>query len=202
MTTSFSSSASSPFASTSQLRVSDVERDRVVAFLQEAYADGRLDALEFDRRLDQALNAKTRSELNVAFHGLARQPLSSMAVATGPVSRPRGEDAPGLMSGLIHLSGVPTMFVGPLIGWAVTPKGTTVNREAAKALNFQIISLVVFIILGILDLGPLAAIWGVSWFVLTIVGAVKAFAGVQWTNPVMRHLPWRPVDERERRQLR
>lgn len=206
MTTSFNAPTSpftsSPFGSTSQLRVSDVERERVAQFLQEAYADGRLDALEFDRRIDQALTASTRGELNASFQGLARVPLSSMAVATSPAVRRRSEEAPGPVSGLIHLSGLPTMFVGPLIGWAVTPKGTTVHREAAKALNFQLLSLVVFIVLGILDIELFAALWGVGWVVLTIVGAVKAFSGVDYTNPVMKRLPWRAADEHKHRELR
>jgi hypothetical protein len=41
------------------LRASDVDRDRVIELLRAAVADGRLDAAEFDERLDAALAART-----------------------------------------------------------------------------------------------------------------------------------------------
>ncbi|WP_157252866.1 DUF1707 SHOCT-like domain-containing protein [Nonomuraea typhae] len=41
------------------LRASDAERDRVVDLLHGAVADGRLDPVEFDERLDSALTART-----------------------------------------------------------------------------------------------------------------------------------------------
>jgi Domain of unknown function (DUF1707) len=41
------------------LRASDADRDRVIELLRAAVADGRLDAAEFDERLDAALAART-----------------------------------------------------------------------------------------------------------------------------------------------
>ena len=41
------------------LRASDVDRDRVIELLRAAVADGRLDPVEFDERLDVALAART-----------------------------------------------------------------------------------------------------------------------------------------------
>ena len=41
------------------LRASDADRDRVIEVLRAAVADGRLDAAEFDQRLDAALAART-----------------------------------------------------------------------------------------------------------------------------------------------
>ncbi|MEU7899907.1 DUF1707 domain-containing protein [Nonomuraea sp. NPDC049152] len=41
------------------LRASDAERDRVIELLHVAVADGRLDPVEFDERLDAALAART-----------------------------------------------------------------------------------------------------------------------------------------------
>ncbi|MBN6052018.1 DUF1707 domain-containing protein [Nonomuraea sp. RK-328] len=41
------------------LRASDAERDRVIELLRAAVADGRLDPVEFDERLDAALAART-----------------------------------------------------------------------------------------------------------------------------------------------
>jgi hypothetical protein len=41
------------------LRASDADRDRVIELLRGAVADGRLDPVEFDERLDAALAART-----------------------------------------------------------------------------------------------------------------------------------------------
>ncbi|PRX58212.1 uncharacterized protein DUF1707 [Nonomuraea fuscirosea] len=38
-------------------RVSDGDRDRVVELVQQAYADGRLDQEELERRLERALTS-------------------------------------------------------------------------------------------------------------------------------------------------
>ncbi|MER5424027.1 DUF1707 SHOCT-like domain-containing protein [Streptosporangium roseum] len=45
------------------LRASDAERDRIIELLHAAVADGRLDPVEFDERLDAALAARTIDEL-------------------------------------------------------------------------------------------------------------------------------------------
>lgn len=41
------------------LRASDTDRDRIIELLRAAVADGRLDPVEFDERLDAALAART-----------------------------------------------------------------------------------------------------------------------------------------------
>lgn len=45
------------------LRASDAERDTYLTLLREAYAEGRLDAAEYEERMAQALAAKTYREL-------------------------------------------------------------------------------------------------------------------------------------------
>jgi hypothetical protein len=47
------------------LRVSDAEREHVVGLLERATGSGLLDLDEFTRRVDTALAARTRAELNV-----------------------------------------------------------------------------------------------------------------------------------------
>ncbi len=54
----------------STMRVSDAERTAVADRLSEHYADGRLDKVEFDERLDRAMSAKTRADLAGLFAGL------------------------------------------------------------------------------------------------------------------------------------
>jgi Domain of unknown function (DUF1707) len=46
------------------LRISDAERAEVADLLSRHYGDGRLDQAEFNQRLDQAMKAKTYSDLD------------------------------------------------------------------------------------------------------------------------------------------
>ncbi|MBS2537288.1 DUF1707 domain-containing protein [Catenulispora sp. NF23] len=61
------------------LRASDADRDRVIDTLRSAVTDGRLDAAEYDERVEQALAART-------FEALA--PLTADLVAIGAAARP------------------------------------------------------------------------------------------------------------------
>jgi Domain of unknown function (DUF1707) len=50
--------------SRNDLRVGDTERSQVADLLSKHYAEGRLDDDEFKERLERAMSAKTRSDLN------------------------------------------------------------------------------------------------------------------------------------------
>jgi hypothetical protein len=65
------------------VRVSDAERSEVADRLAEHYGDGRLDQSEFNERVDQAMRAKTRSDLAGLFDDLPD------TEAPGVVVRPR-----------------------------------------------------------------------------------------------------------------
>lgn len=54
------------------LRASDVERNEVAEKLSRHFADGRLDQPEFKVRLDQAMGATTRGDLDGLFDDLPR----------------------------------------------------------------------------------------------------------------------------------
>lgn len=54
------------------LRASDAERNEVADKLSRHYADGRLDQAEFKARLDRALAATTRGDLDGLFDDLPR----------------------------------------------------------------------------------------------------------------------------------
>jgi hypothetical protein len=58
----------------SRLRVSDAERNEVAEKLSRHFADGRLDQAEFKIRLDRALGAVTRGDLDGLFHDLPSLP--------------------------------------------------------------------------------------------------------------------------------
>jgi uncharacterized Tic20 family protein len=178
--------------STSDLLVTPAQRDRAVEILQEMYADGRLDHLEFDTRLELALKARTRAELNGTFNGLVSRPVPTYAPAAftrpGPV-QPYGGKGRGM--GLVaHWLGYPTFFVGPALIVATAGKeNPVVRKHAVEALNFQLSALAVFALLGVVAgitdgfTGFLFPLVGVVWFVLTGIGGLAALLGSDFRYP-------------------
>ncbi|MFC4121767.1 DUF1707 SHOCT-like domain-containing protein [Nonomuraea zeae] len=55
------------------VRLSDTDRDRAVQRLQQAFADGRLTSGEMEARLERALTAASRGELEPALAGLTEE---------------------------------------------------------------------------------------------------------------------------------
>lgn len=70
----------------SGLLVGDVEREAATNTLEEAYAAGRLDRAELDRRLDIALDAKNRGDLDRAVEGLV-EPVDVVGSITSTISQ-------------------------------------------------------------------------------------------------------------------
>ena len=68
-------------------RASDRERDAVVARVQDAFAEGRLDDAEFDERTRAALTARTHADLDAL---LADLPAATAAPGTAPAVPGRG----------------------------------------------------------------------------------------------------------------
>lgn len=169
------------------VRVSDRERDTVVRLLHDAYADGRLDDRELDVRTDQALTARTYSELQVPLHDLVR-PAPPPRVASRCVP---GSDR--LAATLTHLSGYAASFVVPLIIYLVEGREQSYLRaQAAQAANFQLTFLLANIVLGVASvlLFPVLLfpiIW-VAWLVLPLVGGVASAAGARFEYPLTLRL--------------
>ena len=69
------------------LRLSDADRQAVTDRLAEHFADGRLDQAEFDDRVGQAMNAKTRADLSGLFSDLPET--GAPAVPDHPLRRRR-----------------------------------------------------------------------------------------------------------------
>jgi hypothetical protein len=63
-----------PQAHDADLRASDQERNAVADKLSRHYAEGRLDEVEFKHRLDVAMSATTRGDLNGLFDDLPPLP--------------------------------------------------------------------------------------------------------------------------------
>lgn len=188
----------------SDLFVTEAQRNRSIDYLQQAYADGRLTEYEFDQRVGIVLGARTRAEMNVAFQGLARIPSGHGATLFAP--RPSGSTGVGARAGagLAHLSSTVSGPIGPAIAYGLTAPGSYARREAAKAFNFQVVTLVTALaaqaLLGGPVLGMVMAIGTLGWLVLTLTGTARAFAGEDWRNPVTAHLPVRFLDEGNRNQ--
>ena len=70
------------------LRASDADRDRVIEVLRSAVADGRLEAAEFDTRLDAALAARTIDALAPLTADLIAPPGSGGALTLPPAAPP------------------------------------------------------------------------------------------------------------------
>jgi Flp pilus assembly protein TadB len=60
-----------------ELRASDAERNAVADQLSRHFADGRLDQAEFSARLERAMGAVTRRDLDGLFHDLPASPDAS-----------------------------------------------------------------------------------------------------------------------------
>jgi hypothetical protein len=121
------------------LRVSDAERDAVVAELSEHFQAGRLNAEEFDQRAGQALAARTRSDLTglmTDLPGGAQALTRPTASAAGVDSRPSSGRflSRRTVSVLVVIAAVAT--VGSLLGhvsayhipWALIPVTLLVLR--------------------------------------------------------------------------
>ena len=172
------------------------QRNRAEAWLQEAYADGRISEDEFDRRIGQVISAPSRKELNDAFYGLVSVPVTSQALgvhpAYQPLVRPETKQQVGRgAAGFAHFSVFFLWLLGPGLVFAASSPGTYARKEAAKAFNFQLISAISFITVGIvsgvtnLDIFDwLLPFMFLGWFILTVVGGAKALQGDNWKNPV------------------
>ena len=181
--------------------ITEEQRDRTVNYLSDAYAGGRMDTLEFNTRIDKALGASTRGELNSSLEGLARVPLHTQAisgVASYRAVAPSTE-ASRVGGALTHWSGMFSLMLGPGIVYAVTPANSVTHREAGKAFNFQVSSLLALMVLavigGISGVNWPMALWTVMWFLGTLIGGIKAGQAQNWTNPLARVMPLRILDD-------
>lgn len=173
------------------LRVGHAERDQTVELLQNAFAEGRLDHAELDRRIEGALSARNRADLTEVLHGLpVHQPYHAPAAAAAPIPQatPSGEDR--LLSLVAHWSGFFTLFVGPaIIAYTAGRNSRFVREQALEATNFQLTFLAAIIALGIVT-GVTLGVAGVlfpllfgAWFILMGIGGLSAAVGNRWRYP-------------------
>ena len=175
------------------LRVSDVEREQAVEMLQQAYSEGRIDHLELDHRIENALAASDRADLSTALRGLPLPERSGVAPSRTPsVPRqggtPTGEERSWAL--LAHWSGLFTLFVGPVL-IALTRGQTShyVRTQAWDAANFQLTFIGANVAVGMataFTFGIAALLFVpllILWFVLMGVGGLSAGSGNHWRYP-------------------
>lgn len=113
-----------------EIRVSHAERDQYVNRLNEAFAEGRLDVEEFSERVDQANQAKVRSELEVLVRDLPA-PGTHLVSGTSAVPAPVAEYGavqriePGGPPQELHIS--PIGGLSRKGRWRMRPKTTVVT---------------------------------------------------------------------------
>ncbi|RCV49152.1 DUF1707 and DUF4870 domain-containing protein [Marinitenerispora sediminis] len=189
-----------------QLRVTHADRDAVADRLKEAYADGQLDHEEFEERLDLAMGAKTRGELQPLLLDLTLERPSGGAAPASPFAAGTAEPEPEREERLwalgTHLSGYLTLALGPLVVLLV--KGNTspyLRRQAMEALNYQLNFLIASILLpiiAVLTLGIGLVVYlfmAFGWAVLPAIAGIAGALGYNWRYP----LTLRIVKDRERR---
>jgi uncharacterized Tic20 family protein len=191
-----------------KLHITTDQRDRAEAWLKDAYADGRLSEEEFDRRMGQILGAVTRKDLNEAFYGLVTVPVPSQALgvhpAYQPMIRPEVRQQAGRgAAAFAHFSALFSWIIGPGLVFAMSRPGSYARREAAKAFNFQLITAICFVVVGIVAgitdwsiFGWILPLMWLGWLVLTIVGGAKALQGDDWRNPVKQVLKIEVLSEK------
>ena len=179
-----------------RMHVTSEQRERAEHWLQEAYADGRITEDEFDTRIGQVISAGTRKDLNQAFYGLVQVPMPSKALGVHPAYQPvfnqqTQQKAGRGVAAFAHFSVFFLWIFGPGLVFALSSAGSYARREAAKAFNFQLISMIALILAGIVSAIVPGDIFdwifpfmGLGWLVLTIVGGAKALQGEDWKNPV------------------
>ncbi|MGB3956269.1 MAG: DUF1707 and DUF4870 domain-containing protein [Brooklawnia sp.] len=182
--------------------VSEPDRDRAERLLHQAHREGRITTTDFEERFTRAMNATRAGQLYSAIQNIPA-PVSQAMVRVGEQyqrarsGQPQQGWTPAIRqadternAALTHLSGMFTWIFGPLVIHSVSRPGSVLRREAAKAFNYQLaaggIFLAASMVFGILGLGSLTGLVWLSWLGLTIMSAVKAGNGHDWTNPLTR----------------
>jgi hypothetical protein len=100
------------------MRISDAERAEVADRLSKHYSDGRLDQAEFNERLDRAMKAKTRADLNGLFADLPAgdEPEKAVKAVRQPDRRPQSRHPVQRIVGLILIT-VVAIFVAHALMW-------------------------------------------------------------------------------------
>jgi hypothetical protein len=126
------------------LRIGDAEREKTAEILRDAHAAGRLDAEEFQERLDRCLAAKTDGELRQLVQDLP---------GVGAPEHSRGS-APGYFR-------VPLRWVMPAV--AVVVAISVIGAVIHAAFHLIIPVFILLFIARICFFGPRRRAWHAGW---------------------------------------
>lgn len=103
------------------MRISDAERAEAADMLSKHYGDGRLDEAEFHQRLDQAMRAKTYSDLGGLFDDLPRNEAEAAEAPRTPVpSRHEHHHHAGGVLLMVALVIAAMVVAGHVLAWFAT----------------------------------------------------------------------------------
>ncbi|MEV8636959.1 DUF1707 and DUF4870 domain-containing protein [Streptosporangium sp. NPDC051023] len=174
--------------------MSNQDREQVVEHVKVAYAEGRLDKVDFDDRLERAMTARVHADLMPIMHELygtrppAPAPYPFTAGAAAPVHHGARADTGGSRLGaaaahLLPLTGL--LAIGPLIMLLAAGKTSPyIRRHAVEALNFQLTLLGATVVLAITFVG--VVLMPVLWLgamTLSVVGGVAALGEGDFRYP-------------------
>ncbi|GAA3029289.1 DUF1707 and DUF4870 domain-containing protein [Streptosporangium longisporum] len=179
------------------LRVGNQDREQVVEHVKTAYAEGRLDRIEFEDRLERAMTARVHGDLipimNELYGGHPAPQVfyppvdgrSAFMRQGGMAGRGEtgGERLGAALAHLLPLAGLPVL--GPLVLMFTAGKNSPyVRAHSVEALNFQLTLIAVTVLLVATIVGavltPLLWIGGV---VLSVVGGVAGASDGDFRYP-------------------
>jgi Arc/MetJ family transcription regulator len=102
------------------LRVGDAERDAVVEILRREHVNGRLDAVEFQERLDRSLAAKTYADLDALLADLpSERPPARRGLAWSPRPWPIGIIPLLVVAAIVASHGSVLWLAFPLLAFCI-----------------------------------------------------------------------------------
>lgn len=146
--------------------VTSQDKAQAATDLRRVRDQGFIDDQDLARRLHAVERSEDEGQLVAATGGAGNRP-----VVEGPST---------LMLALPHILGVFTAWVGPLAVWLFGSDVRT-KREASKALNFQLIGVVLGFLLGALGLEPLALVVNIGFAFIGGVASIVVAQGGQWS---------------------
>ncbi|WP_369974574.1 DUF1707 and DUF4870 domain-containing protein [Nocardiopsis sp. FIRDI 009] len=179
-----------------QLRLTHADRDAVAETLREAYSLGQLDEEEFDQRLDLAMRAKVRADLEPLTRDLTPAPggtPGNPGEKADPGTPPSSTPVERVVAACAHAGNYFFPIVAPLLIFLASDRiSPYVRRQAMESLNFQLFCLIT-------GLGSLLLFWLVVPLVVTVfvllglmilpaVASLAALMGRNWRYPMFFRL--------------
>ncbi|OLT29482.1 hypothetical protein BJF83_11265 [Nocardiopsis sp. CNR-923] len=181
-----------------QVRLTHADRDAVAEILREAYSVGQLDEQEFDERLDHAMRARVRADVEPLTRDLGAVPAGPGTPGTPGTTTDLRTPLPStpverVVAACTHAGSYFFPFVAPLLIFLVSDRYSPyVRRQAMEALNFQLFCLIAGVgglLLFFLVLPFLVTLYAVvGALCLPAVASVAALRGKNWRYPMFLRL--------------